>query len=202
VRRDALAVLSSGLPLPHPVFGNKMLLDLAGCDLSRAAAGHVPVMDAHRPELLGHVRAAWVEHGRLLGELRFDNTRAGRAAFERLPNGVSIGTDNIRSDDISVVDAFGREHDFDVREWLTYHQDPSLILHARCWELLEVSMTESPADHGAIARPINRAARRIRRRMAEAQRHISDRTLLLADPILERALDTRSVRFAAEGSLL
>jgi hypothetical protein len=41
---------------------------------------------------------------------------------------------------------------------------PASILHAKRWELLEVSMVEKPAGKFAIARPTNHEVRRIRRR--------------------------------------
>jgi hypothetical protein len=85
-----------------------------------------------------------------------------------------------------VVDTAGRETDFDEREWRLHHQDPSLILHARHWELAEVSVTERPLDHRAFARPINREVRRIRRRMEERQQRMLDREDDNDGPLMRR----------------
>jgi hypothetical protein len=102
------------------------------------------------------------------GTLRF--TTSGRP-FEELPSGVSVAS-TFKQDDVVVVDRDGRLQDFDAREWREYHQDPAAILHVKRWELLEVSLTDRPADRGAIARPINAEARRIRRRMQAQQRSL------------------------------
>jgi hypothetical protein len=123
---------------------------------------------------LAYVTEVWAEGGMLKGTLRIDNTLARRTAFEQLPNGVSIGTTS-DTKDVVVVDTTGRERDFDEREWRLYHQDPSAILHVKRWRLLEVSITDRPADRGAIARPFNREVRRIRLRMEAAQRRALDR---------------------------
>jgi hypothetical protein len=179
---EAIAVLSSGALVPHREFGNPTFLDISGCEHGDS----VPLLDAHRhADLLGRVRDIWVEGGQLKATLRFANTAAGCAAFSQLPNGVSIGTSS-DSNDVAVVDAMGRERDFDEREWRLYHQDPSAILHAKRWRLLEVSMTTRPADRGAIARPSNRVAQRIRRRMEERQRRADDDSGLLLRSIMPR----------------
>jgi hypothetical protein len=167
MKREALAILSSGALVPDRKFGNRCLLDIHGCEHN----GDVPLLDAHRAdELLGHVTDVWVENFVVKGTLRF-TTLAGRRAFEELPSGVSIGS-TFKQDDVVVVNRDGGLEDFDAREWREYHQDPAAVLHVKRWTLLEVSLTDRPADRGAIARPINREARRIRRRMQAQQRSL------------------------------
>lgn len=175
MKREALAILSSGTLLPHREYGNPTFLDPAGADLSRANDGEVPLLAVHNPdEMIGHVRNAWRSAGLLKATLRFENTLEGRIAFERLESGevrgVSIGTGVIDPNDIKVVDARGHEHAFDEHEWRQYWQDPSLILHIKRWRLVEVSITPRPLDRGAVAYPINDEARRVRRRMEVLQR--------------------------------
>ena len=168
MRREAIAVLSSGALVPDKKFGNRCLLDIHGCRHN----GDVPLLGGHRAdELLGHlVGDVWVENFVVKGVLRF-TTLAGRRAFEELPSGVSVGS-TFNQDDAVVVDRDGRLEDFDAREWREYHQDPAAVIHVRRWQLLEISLTDRPADHGAIARPINHEARRIRRRMQARQRSL------------------------------
>jgi phage head maturation protease len=208
MKREAIAILSSGTLLPHKEFGNLTYLDLAGVDLSRA---DVPLLSAHDPEeQIGHVRDAWRSDGVLKATLRFDSTLEGRAAFERLQTGevcgVSVGSVT-RPEDISVVDGNnGRESAFNEREWREYWQDRASILHVKRWKLVEVSMVERPADRLAVARPINREAQRIRRRMEARQRSLirdgGHMRRANFDPILSRVLDQGQIFFSTDGELL
>lgn len=158
MKREATAILSSGAPLMHSRFRNKCLLDIHGCEYG----DDVPLLGAHRADaLLGHVTDVWVENFVVKGLLRF-TTLAGRRAFEELPCGVSIGS-NFHQDDVVVVNRDGGLEDFDALEWCEYHQDPAAILHVKRWDLLEVSITERPADRGAVARAVSHEARRVRR---------------------------------------
>jgi phage head maturation protease len=189
--RRAQAIISSGALVPHREFGNPVWLDPTGVDLSRANDGEVPLLAAHDPEKpVGLVVQAWRSSGQLKAVLRFDNTLDGRAAFEQLETGevcgVSVGSFT-RSDDVTAVDAFGREHAFDEKEWRQFWQDPASILHVKRWTLLECSMVEKPADKFAVARPISHGARRIRRRMQAQQRSL-DRDDDRDDGILLRAI--------------
>lgn len=168
MKREAVAILSSGAPLMHSKFRNNCLLDIHGCEY-----GEVPLLGGHRAdEVLGYVKRVWVENFVVKGVLRF-TTSAGRRAFEELPSGVSIGS-RFDQADVVVVTRDGGLEDFDAREWCEYHQDPAATLHVKRWTLLEVSMVDRPLDRGAIARPINHEVRRIRRRMEESQRALRD----------------------------
>ena len=178
MRREAQAIISSGAFVPHKEFGNPVWLDPTGVDLSRANDGEVPLLSAHDPEKpVGFVVQAWRSKGLLKATLRFDSSLEGRCAYEQLETGevrgVSVGS-FMRSEDISVVDAFGRECAFDEKEWRQYWQDPASILHVKRWTLLEVSMVEKPADKFAVARPITEA-QRVRARMQARQQRSLDR---------------------------
>jgi hypothetical protein len=50
MRREALAILSTGALLPHREFGNAEYLDPVGADFSRANDGEVPLLSAHDPD--------------------------------------------------------------------------------------------------------------------------------------------------------
>jgi hypothetical protein len=170
MKREALAILSTGALLRHREFGNRCLYDIHGCEFG----DDVPLLGGHRmDELLGHVTDVWVENFVVKGALRF-TTPEGRRAFEQLPTGVSMGL-YYDPDNVVVVDGDGRERDFDLQEWRTFHQDPAAILHVKTWEVVEVSLTDQPMDRGAIARPFNREARRVRRLMEARQRSALDR---------------------------
>jgi hypothetical protein len=204
---EAGAILSSGLAARcrefDPLFGNSLLLEIDGADLSRVP---LPLLDSHSPENpLGHVADAWVKNGLLLGTLVFDDTPAGRSAFEMVESkklngrrmGVSVGT-FINFNDISVYDADGREIDIDEREFRR-NPDPAWRLHARRWQLREVSMAERPKDEGAFVLgawdlgkhfahvPINNEVQQIRRRMEARQRSYSIRDDTDDGPLIEAA---------------
>jgi phage head maturation protease len=202
MKREALAVLSSGALVPHKEFANPTYLDLGGVDLSRANDGDVPLLSAHDPaQPIGYVRDAWRADGVLKATLRFDSTVEGRAAFERLQTGevrgVSVGS-FMQPGNITVVDADGHEHDFIEPDWRQYWQPRDSILHVKRWTLVEVSMVEQPADRLAIARPINHEAQRIRRRMEARQSSIRVDT----DPILRRVLDPGMVFSTSDGGIV
>jgi hypothetical protein len=87
----------------------RCLLDIHGCQ----HGDDVPLLSGHRAEeLLGHVTDVFVENFVVQGRLRFA-TMAGRRAYERLPCGVGVNT-TFDYDDVVVVDAMGRERDFDA----------------------------------------------------------------------------------------
>jgi len=196
-RREAIAVLSSGALVPDRELGNPCLLDIHGC----RHGDDVPLLSAHRvDELLGHITDVWVENFVVKGALRF-TTQAGRRAFERLPSGISVRT-TFDYDDVVIVDATGRLRDFDAREWRMYHQDPAAILHVKRWRLLEVSLTDHPADHGAIARPISPEARRIRKRMLARQQSMFDQEDNRNGLISVRMPDPRLILHGAPEPLL
>ena len=120
MKREALAILSTGALLRHGEFGNRCLYDIHGCEFG----DDVPLLGGHRmDELLGHVTDVWVENFVVKGALRF-TTLEGRRAFEQLPTGVSMGL-YYDADNVVVVDGDGRERDFDLQEWRTFHQDPA-----------------------------------------------------------------------------
>jgi hypothetical protein len=160
-----------------------ILVLIHGCEYG----DDVPLLGGHRAdELLGHVKDVWVENFVVKGALRF-TTLEGRRAFEELQSGVSIGS-TFHQDDVVVVNRDGGLEDFDAREWCEYHQDPAAILHVKRWTLLEVSMVDRPLDRGAIARPVNQEARRIRRRMEERQRRALDQDDDRDDGMLLRSI--------------
>jgi hypothetical protein len=161
MRREAIAILNSGgLVRLHEFGGNQCLFDIRGCEFT----DDVPVFGDHREEeLLGHVTDVWIENFMVKAALRF-TTSEGRRAFEELPSGISMGV-NYAAGDVDVIDDDGAVRSFDLQEWRNFRHCPTDVLHVRSWELVEVSLTDRPLDRGAIAKPVDREARRIRRRM-------------------------------------
>ena len=126
-----------------------------GVDFSR----EIPLLDSHslRNQPLGHVAEAWVTTNPLDGDallmarLRFDDTRAGRRAYDIVVceelTGVSGG---FHIGSVSVHDADGTA--LEVEKALERQEDPSLFFYVQRSILQEVSLCSMPADPNAIVR--------------------------------------------------
>lgn len=82
--RSVEAVLSVGTAVDRGDFIEELLVSADAVDLSRAASGLVPLLNAHNRwdigGVLGGVRECRVEGGRLIGRLFFADTDQGRQA--------------------------------------------------------------------------------------------------------------------------
>ena len=135
---------------------NFLVIKTKGIDLTRAQAGEVPMLDCHslaNPPL-GHLADVWIsdfDDGLLMGTLIFDDSRAGRRAFEMVErgelNGVSCG---FEFTDISIQDRDGVALDDETA--LKRQDDSDLIFCVRHSVLNEVSLCLQPVDPSAIVR--------------------------------------------------
>lgn len=134
--RSVEAVLSVGTPVVRCGFVEELAIEADAIDLTRAAAGLVPLLNAHNQwdvnAVLGRVADVRVDGGQLIGRLVFGETEEGRRIEAMVARGelrgVSIGY-NIARWEIVSADAAGTE------TW-----------RATRWELMEVSLVPVPAD--------------------------------------------------------
>jgi hypothetical protein len=147
----AAAILNTGALIRRG--RNLVVVRSAGIDLSRVRAGECPLLDTHSSPL-GHLPAAWlsdIDDDLLMAELVFDNSRAGRIAFEMLERleltNISCG---LRTIEISIHDRDGVALDDD--DALARQDDPDLVFCVQRSILQEVSLCSVPVDPGAIVR--------------------------------------------------
>lgn len=134
--RSVEAVLSVGTAVDRGDFIEELLVSADAVDLSRAASGLVPLLNAHNRwdigGVLGGVRECRVEGGRLIGRLYFADTDQGRQAEGMVARGelrgVSIGYNILRWE--VVIDGPDEQN-----RW-----------RATRWELMEASLVPVPAD--------------------------------------------------------
>jgi Caudovirus prohead serine protease len=152
-------VLSTGAAVRRE-FGIEVLQIKPGAvNLKRLGTCGIPVIDSHNVAgiggVLGNLRRAWFDGGKLLGLIAFDDSKAGRNAEGLVARGmvraVSIG---YRVDKWEVVDPDGDVIDPEKERM---RLDVEYILTAVRWTLFEVSLVSVPADQDAVFRVPSRA---------------------------------------------
>jgi hypothetical protein len=162
-------VISAGTAVTR-FYGIEVLrIDSAAVDLGRVRRGVAPLLDSHQSNsistVLGTIRNAWIQGGKLLGTLSFNATEAGRSAEGMIArseiSGVSVG---YRVDEWEITDVDGDPAD----PTRAFFED-DLTFTAIRWELLEVSLVAIPADATASIRSHNDSISDIRQRMKSRQ---------------------------------
>jgi len=174
---EAIAILTTGATFTRSYGFQKLRID--GADLSRADAGMVPLLDTHslKNPPLGHLVRAWIDdkNNCVKAKLAFDDTRAGRFAFERVALGELCGVSpGVTATEFEIFDANGDP--VDAVEEFDRHTETDRLFVATRWQLLEVSLCAVPGDPGALARAYISDAHRIRMRMESLHRR------MLAEP--------------------
>jgi hypothetical protein len=174
--RTVNCCISAGSPVKR-FFGTETLrIDSRSVDLERVQRGLALVLDSHRGDsihnVLGKISNAWIEGGRLMGTIAFNDTPQGRAAEGMVArnelSGVSAGY-SVQAWEITNKD--GRVLDPDTVSW----DDDDLVFCATKWLLMECSLVCSPADAASGIRSSNgNSLADIRARM-RARQAISDR---------------------------
>lgn len=156
--RTVDCVISAGAPVKR-FYGVEVLrIDERSVDLDRVRRGVAPLLDSHQSggiaSSLGRISDAWIQGGRLMGRLSFNQTEAGRGAEGMVArgeiSGVSAGY-QVREWEISDED--GRVVDPDSASY-----DDSLTFTATKWSLLECSLVSVPADSLASVRSLGDGA--------------------------------------------
>jgi phage head maturation protease len=117
--------------------------------------GVAPVLDSHQAgtitSALGRVANAWIEDGRLLGRLVFNNTDAGREAEGMVRRNEIVGVSaGYRVEQWEISDEDGNIVDPERASF-----DDDLIFTGIRWELHEVSLVSCPLDSSALVRNSN-----------------------------------------------
>lgn len=129
-KRTVSAVLSTDTPIERGDYIE--ILDHSGVDLSRAVRG-LPFIESHDAGKvnIGKVENIKVEDGRMIGDVRFGQSKRAAELFrdvaDNIVDGVSIG--------------------YIVREWDVNHDKNTYT--ARSWMPFEVSAVSIPADSNA-----------------------------------------------------
>src|ERR1700722_4298919 len=89
------AVISAGGAGQRFYGVGKMRIDGPSVTLDRVRRGVAPLLDSHQAgtitTALGRIANAWIEGGRLMGRLSFNNTEAGRAAEGMIARSEIVG---------------------------------------------------------------------------------------------------------------
>lgn len=134
------AVLSSGARVARWGWQEELRIDADAVDLSRAAAGVMPLLDSHNQydlgAVLGRVENVRIEGGQLIGTLIFDE---GARDIE-----AKVARGTLRSVSIGYA----------VQSWelVERNADGGEVWTASRWELLEASLVSVPADPAAGVR--------------------------------------------------
>ena len=153
--RTVEAVLSVGAPVQR-FYGKEILrITRDAVDLKRITTCGVPLINSHNvfsiAGIFGQLQRGWIENGKLLGTISFDDSEDGRRAegmvLRGVLRGVSIG---YRVDEWEVEDEEGNviDPERDRFSW----EETAYTFTAIRWELMEVSLVSVPADLEATVR--------------------------------------------------
>jgi Caudovirus prohead serine protease len=177
------AVISAGARVSR-YYGTEILrIDSQSVNLDRVRRGVAPLLDSHQGSsintALGRIAHAWIEGGRLMGRLSFNDTEAGRSAEGMIRRSEIVGCSaGYRVEQWEISDEDGNIVDPDRASF-----DDDLVFTATRWELLECSLVSCPADSSASIRNSGSDADdldAVRARM-KARQAISDRNSARSD---------------------
>jgi hypothetical protein len=174
-------VISAGAAVQRFYGVEKLRIDSQSVNLDRVRRGVAPLLDSHQTgtitTALGRIANAWIEGGRLMGRLAFNDTKAGRDAEGMIARneitGVSAG---YRIERWEISDADGNIIDPERASF-----DDDLTFTGIRWELLECSLVSIPADSLASIRNVGGDANSlddVRARMT-ARQNITERNSFL-----------------------